>query len=77
MDKQINVTKTPALNLGYGQQKVMEWLPRRLAEPQLRKMNGELLDTRLVGFDKNMEPIYSYLVAYDKPTYVPRKIIVS
>lgn len=60
-------------------QMVMCWLPKSLAEKKIRE-GGQLLQHKLAGFSKDMEPIYSYLVAYDLPRYIPKgseKIIVE
>lgn len=67
--------KTPAY-LKHPEQLVFEWLPKGLAEKRLRA-GGQLMETKLRGFTKDMEPVYSYAVAYARPRYIPRKLIVE
>ena len=52
-------------------QKVAEWMGKSHAERKLRS-GGEIINRKLVGMNKDMEPVYSYLVAYDRPRYIPK-----
>lgn len=58
------------------EQLVFEWMPRAMAEKKLRA-GGTLMDQKLKGFSKDMEPIYSYAIAYARPRYIPKQIIVD
>lgn len=58
------------------EQMVMEWLPKGLAEKRLRR-GGQFLERKLKGMTKDLEPVYSYCIAYARPRYIPKQIIVD
>ena len=49
-------------------QMMVEYMPRHLAERYVRK-GGRVLNRKVVGLDKNMEPVYHYQVLYDRPRF--------
>jgi hypothetical protein len=54
------------------EQKMVQWMPAHLAEKYARK-GAQIIDKKIRGLDKNMEPVYHYLVMYDRPRFTGLK----
>jgi hypothetical protein len=51
------------------EQKMVAWMPKRHAEKYVRRQGGEIIDSRIAGFNKDMEPVTHYLVMYNRPRF--------
>jgi hypothetical protein len=54
------------------EQKMVQWMPRHLAERYIRN-GGVVVNKKVAGLDKNMEPVYHYLVMYNRPRFTGTK----
>jgi len=61
---------SPAI-LRLPEQMVAEWMGEAEAHRKMRG-NGQLLQRKLVGVSKTMEPVYSYFVAYPRPRHIAK-----
>jgi hypothetical protein len=60
--------EAPAI-LKLPEQKMVIWCPMKHAERLIRKHGGEILEQRIAGLDKNMEPVIHYMVLYNRPRF--------
>ena len=51
------------------EQKLIAWMPMRHAERCVRRQGGQIIEQRVAGFDKDMEPVIHYLVMYNRPRF--------
>ena len=51
------------------EQVCIEWMPKRHVEKYLRKHGGKIINQRVAGLDKDMNPVTHYLVQYNRPRF--------
>ena len=54
-------------------QMMIEWVPRHIAERYVRK-GAKIVERKVKGLDKDLNPNYHYLIIYDNPRFTGIKL---